>query len=410
MSPELKGYLLVSSIKIVTVFAALLVGVLIIVWVERRGSAFIQGRLGPNRVGPLGLMQNVADGLKNFIKEELVPPQGERALFLLAPLLSFSASLILCAVIPFGAPLPPFDITLPLLGRIVHAGPVKLMIADLPVGFLYILAVSSVAVYGIVLAGWSSNSKYALLGGLRASAQMISYELAVGLSLVAVLLVTGNVSLVEIVGFQQRTTWLVFGALLAFLMFHVAAFAETNRLPFDLPEAESELVAGYHAEYSAMKFAIFYLAEYVALLTMSGLLATLFFGGWDIPFTTWDERVAPAWSLEAMLRSGLTLAAFTVKAAVFAWTYVWVRWTLPRFRYDQLMYLGWKVLVPAALGYIVVMATAILVLERAGVPQNAWYGLALFLVNLPFTALVVFWLDRRRVLGGTRRRHVGAEA
>jgi NADH-quinone oxidoreductase subunit H len=409
MSPELKGYLLVSSIKIVAVFAALMVGVLIIVWVERRGSAFIQGRLGPNRVGPWGLFQNLADGLKNFIKEELVPPQGERSLFLLAPLLSFTASLILCAVIPFAAPLPPFDFTLPLLGRFVHAEPVKLMIADLPIGFLYILAVSSVAVYGIVLAGWSSNSKYSLLGGLRASAQMVSYELALGLSLVVVLLLTGSVSLSEIVGFQQRTTWLVLGALLAFIMFHVAAFAETNRLPFDLPEAESELVAGYHAEYSAMKFAIFYLAEYVALLTMSGLIATLFFGGWDIPFTTWDERVAPAWSWEAVLRSGLTLAAFTVKAAVFAWTYVWVRWTLPRFRYDQLMSLGWKVLVPVALGYIVVMATAILVLERAGVPQNAWYGLALFLVNLPLAALLVFRLDRHRVLGGTRRRHVGAE-
>jgi NADH-quinone oxidoreductase subunit H len=346
MSPELKGYLLVSSVKIVTVFAALMVGVLIIVWVERRGSAFIQGRLGPNRVGPWGLFQNLADGLKNFIKEELVPPQGERPLFLLAPVVAFTASLILCAVIPFGAPLPPFDITLPLLGRVVHAGPVQLVIADLPVGFLYILAVSSVAVYGVVLAGWSSNSKYALLGGL----------------------------------------------------------------PFDLPEAESELVAGYHAEYSAMKFAIFYLAEYVALLTMSGLIATLFFGGWDVPFTTWDERLAPAWSLEALLRTALTVGAFTLKASVFAWIYVWVRWTLPRFRYDQLMYLGWKVLVPTALAYIVVMAGSVLVLERAGMTQNAWYGLALFLVNLPLVAVLVFWLDRRRVVGGTRRRHVGAEA
>jgi NADH-quinone oxidoreductase subunit H len=410
MSPELKGYLLVSSTKILAVFAALMVGVLIIVWVERRGSAFIQGRLGPNRVGWWGLMQNVADGLKNFIKEELVPPQGERSLFLLAPLLAFTASLILCAVIPFAAPLPPFDVTLPLIGRVVHEGPIKVVIADLPVGFLYILAISSVAVYGIVLAGWSSNSKYALLGGLRASAQMISYELALGMSLVVVLLLAGNVSLGEIVAFQQRTTWLVLAALLAFIMFHVAAFAETNRLPFDLPEAESELVAGYHAEYSAMKFAIFYLAEYVALLTMSGLLATLFFGGWDIPFTTWDEQVAPAWGVEALLRTTLTLGAFLVKAAAFAWVYVWVRWTLPRFRYDQLMYLGWKVLLPTALAYIVVMATAILVLERAGVPQNAWYGLALFGVNLPLVAVLALWLDRRRVLSGTRRRRLGAEA
>jgi NADH-quinone oxidoreductase subunit H len=410
MSPELKGYLLVSSLKIVAVFAALMVGVLIIVWVERRGSAFIQGRLGPNRVGPLGLLQNVADGLKNFIKEELVPPRGEKALFLLAPLISFTASLILCAVVPFAAPLPPFDVTLPLVGRVVHEGPVKMVVADLPVGFLYILAVSSVAVYGIVLAGWSSNSKYALLGGLRASAQMISYELALGLSLVAVLLLAGNLVLADIIAFQQRTTWLALAALPAFLMFHVAAFAETNRLPFDLPEAESELVAGYHAEYSAMKFAIFYLAEYVALLTMSGLIAIVFFGGWDIPFTAWDERIATAWSFEAVLRFVLTLGAFTVKASFFAWVYVWVRWTLPRFRYDQLMYLGWKVLLPAALAYIVVVASAVLVLERAGVPQNTWYGLALFLINLPLVAAMFFWLDRRRVLSGTRRRRVIAES
>jgi NADH-quinone oxidoreductase subunit H len=267
-----------------------------------------------------------------------------------------------------------------------------------------------VGVYGIVLAGWSSNSKYALLGGLRASAQMVSYELALGLCLVVVLLLAGNVPLTDIIEFQQRTVWLALAALPAFLMFHVAAFAETNRLPFDLPEAESELVAGYHAEYSAMKFAIFYLAEYAALLTMSGLIAVLFFGGWDIPFTSWDQRVATTWSGEAVLRFLLTLGAFTLKAAFFAWVYVWVRWTLPRFRYDQLMYLGWKVLVPAALGYIVIVATAVLVLERAGVPQNAWYGLALFALNLPLVAGLVLWLDRRRVLAGTRRRRVEAEA
>jgi NADH-quinone oxidoreductase subunit H len=410
MSPELKGYLIVASLKIVGVFVALMVGVLLIVWVERRGAAFIQMRLGPNRVGPWGLIQNVADGLKNFIKEEVVPPQGERTLFMLAPLLSFTASLILCAVIPFAAPLPPFDVNLWLIGRVVHEGPVTMVIADLPVGFLYILAVSSVAVYGIVLAGWSSNSKYALLGGMRASAQMISYELALGLSLVVVLLLAGNVSLNDIVAFQQRNTWLVLAALLGFLVFHVAAFAETNRLPFDLPEAETELVAGYHAEYSAMKFAIFYLAEYVALLTMSALIATLFFGGWDIPFTGWDERVAAAWSGEALLRTGLTLGAFTVKAAFFAWVFVWVRWTVPRFRYDQLMYLGWKVLLPAALVYIVVMATAVLLLERAGVAQGPRYGLTLFLVNLPLVAFLLMLLDRRRVLRGTRRRRIGAEA
>ena len=353
MSPELKGYLLVTSVKILSVFIALMVGVLIIVWVERRGSAFIQGRLGPNRVGPLGLMQNVADGLKNFIKEELVPPQGDRALFLLAPLLSFTASLILCAVIPFAAPLPPFDITLPLLGRFVHAGPVKLMIADLPVGFLYILAVSSVAVYGIVLAGWSSNSKYALLGGLRASAQMISYELALGLSLVVVLLLTGNVSLGEIVGFQQRTTWLVFGALLAFLMFHVAAFAETNRLPFDLPEAETELVAGYHTEYSGMRFSMFYMAEYANMITASALATTLYLGGYHVPGLA-------ALGLPETAAAMVQVLAFCLKVALFLFVFVWVRWTLPRFRYDQLMNLGWKGLLPIALAHILWVAFLVL--------------------------------------------------
>jgi NADH-quinone oxidoreductase subunit H len=418
MSPELKGYLIVSSFKILSVFTTLMVGVLIVVWVERRGSAFIQGRLGPNRVGPLGLFQNLADGLKNFIKEELVPPQGEKALFILAPLLSFTASLILCAVVPFAAPLPPFRGDLPWwtiigllpIGEVAWDEPIKMVIADLPVGFLYILAISSVAVYGIVLAGWSSNSKYSLLGGLRATAQMISYELALGLSLVAVLLLAGNVSLLEIIGFQQRTTWFVLAALPAFITFLIAAFAETNRLPFDLPEAESELVAGYHAENSSMKFAIFYLAEYVALITMSALIAVLFFGGWDIPFTTWDEQVPTAWSVEAVLRNVLTLGAFTIKASFFAWVYVWVRWTLPRFRYDQLMYLGWKVMLPSALGYIVVLATAILLLERAGVAHTTRYGLVLFLVNIPLVAAGALWLDRRRVLSGTRRRRVVAEA
>jgi len=409
VSPELKGLLLVATLKVVGQFVALLVGVILVVWVERRGSALLQDRLGPNRVGPLGLLQNIADGLKNFIKEEVMPDGADKVLFQIAPLLSFIPAFLMFAVIPYAAPLPPFDITLPVLGRFVHEGPVAMVVADLPVGFLFILAFSSVAVYGITLAGWAANSKYALLGGLRASAQMISYELAIGLSLVVVLLIAGNVPLGEVVAFQQQTAWFVFAATIAYVTFHIGAFAETNRLPFDLPEAEAELVAGYHAEYSAMKYAIYPLSEYAALITMSAFIATLFFGGWDIPFTRWDEQVATTWSLGAVLRVALTNLVFLLKTFFFIWVFVWVRWTLPRFRYDQLMFLGWKVLLPLSLVYIVIMAAAVLVLEELGVPHDTRYGLALFLVNLPLVVGLVWGLDRRRVLAGTVRR-VRAEA
>ena len=404
MSPELKGLLLVASLKVLGLFVALMVGVIMVVWVERRGSALLQDRLGPNRVGPLGLLQNIADGLKNFIKEEVVPDGADKVLFQLAPLLSFIPAFLMFAVIPYAAPLPPFDFTLPLIGRFVHEAPVAMVVADLPVGFLFILAFSSLAVYGITLAGWAANSKYALLGGLRASAQMISYELAIGLSLIVVLLIAGNVPLGEVVAFQQQTTWFVFAATIAYMVFHVGAFAETNRLPFDLPEAEAELVAGYHAEYSAMKYAIYPLSEYAALITMSAFITTLFFGGWDIPFTRWDEQVASTWSVGAVLRVALTNLVFLLKTFFFIWVFVWVRWTLPRFRYDQLMFLGWKVLLPLSLVYIVIMATAVLVLESAGVPHDTRYGLALFLVNIPLVAGLVWGLDRRRVLAGTARR------
>jgi NADH-quinone oxidoreductase subunit H len=404
VSPELKGLLLVGTLKVVGLFVALMVGVILIVWVERRGAAMLQDRLGPNRIGPFGLLQNIADGLKNFFKEEVMPAGADRVLFQLAPLLSFVPAFLMFAVIPYAAPLPGFDVTLPLLGRVVYEGPLTMVVADLPIGFLFIIAFSSLAVYGITLAGWSANSKYALLGGLRASAQMVSYEIAIGLSLIVVLLIAGNVPLGEIVAFQQQAGWFVFLATVAYLMFHVSAFAETNRLPFDLPEAEAELVAGYHAEYSAMKYAIYPLSEYAALITMSAFITTLFFGGWDIPFTTWDERVATAWSLEAVLRFALTNAVFLVKTLFFIWVFVWVRWTLPRFRYDQLMFLGWKVLLPVGLAYIVIIATTILLLENAGVPHDLRYGLVLFLVNVPLVVLLLWGLDRRRVLKGTLRR------
>src|SRR5262249_32232078 len=327
-------------------------GVALLTLAERKISAWMQDRYGPNRVGK-GWLQPAADGLKNIMKEETYPRDAYTPLFILAPALSFVPALLTFAVIPFGAP---WD---------SPWGRLDMAIAPMPIGFLYILAIASLGVYGIVLAGWSSNNKYALLGGLRSSAQMVSYEIAMGMATIPVLLLSGNVSLSAIV--EQQTTgawplgWNVFLCTMAFFIFLVSAFAETNRLPFDLPEAESELIAGYHSEYSAMKFSMFFIAEYANMVTASALLATLFFGGWDIPFTTWDN-VAPHTGLKTIL----TALFFFAKILFFVFLYMWIRWTLPRFRYDQLMSLGWKFLLPLALIYIVAMASTIVALNYKG--------------------------------------------
>ena len=379
-------FIVVSAIKVFVVFNLILVGVALLTLAERRICAWMQDRLGPNRVGPQGLLQPAADGLKNFLKEETSPALADRGLFTLAPMISFVPALLTFAVIPFASPLP------------TRWGPVPMVVADLPVGFLYILAISSLGVYGIVLAGWSSNNKYALLGGLRASAQMISYEIAMGMSTVAVLLLAGNVTLTDIVAKQSQSlfTWNVFPLSLAFFVFIVAAFAETNRLPFDLPEAEGELIAGYHTEYSAMKFSMFYIAEYSNMVTASALMTTLFFGGWDIPFTTWDNT--PPWS---PLKTLLTLGVFSFKVLVFLFLYIWVRWTLPRFRYDQLMALGWKVMLPLALGYLTVIATAIWILHGLlGWNYDRQFGLALFGLNVLLALPLLFLLDRGHLVAG----------
>ena len=378
-------FLVASAVKVVLVFNLLMVGVALLTLAERRICAWMQDRLGPNRVGPQGLFQPAADGLKNFLKEETYPALADKTLFTLAPLISFVPALLTFAVIPFAAPLP------------TPWGVVPMVVADLPVGFLYILAISSLGVYGIVLAGWSSNNKYALLGGLRASAQMISYEIALGMSTVAVLLLAGNVTLSQVIAQQQQGAWFVISLTLAFLIFMISAFAETNRLPFDLPEAEAELVAGYHTEYSAMKFAMFYIAEYSNMVTASALMATLFFGGWDIPFTHWDDAGAPTvWKTLA------TLAAFLAKTGFFLFTYIWIRWTLPRFRYDQLMALGWKLLLPLTLGYLAVVATAIWYLhERLGWTYGTPMALALGGVNLVLLVMLLWWLDRGRLVSGS---------
>ena len=381
-------FFLITSIgKILVVFTVIMVGVALLTLAERRICAWMQDRLGPNRVGFEGLLQPAADGLKNLLKEETLPAQADRTLFMVAPALAFVPALLTSAVVPFGSPLS------------TRWGDVPLVVADLPVGFLYILAISSLGVYGIVLAGWSSNNKYSLLGGLRASAQMISYEIALGLSTVAVLLLVGNVTLSAVVARQQQSvlTWNVFPLALAYFIFTVAAFAETNRLPFDLPEAEAELIAGYHTEYSAMKFSMFYIAEYANMVTASALMATLFFGGWDIPFTHWDD--APPWTVWKTLA---TILMFCLKVACFLFLYIWVRWTLPRFRYDQLMALGWKVMLPFALAYLAALATAIWVLHvRLGWAYDARFALALFGMNIAIGLPIVFVLDRGRLVAGS---------
>jgi len=378
-------FILSSAIKVFVVFNLIMVGVALLTLLERRVCAWMQDRLGPNRVGPQGIFQPAADGLKNFLKEETSPAMADKALFTLAPIVSFVPALLTFAVIPFASPLP------------TRWGVVPMVVADLPVGFLYILAISSLGVYGIVLAGWSSNNKYALLGGLRASAQMISYEIALGMSTVAVLLLAGNVTLSQVIAQQQQSLWFVLPLTIAFLIFFISALAETNRLPFDLPEAEGELIAGYHTEYSAMKFSMFYIAEYSNMVTASALMATLFFGGWDIPFTTWDSAGEPT-----VLKTIVTLLAFGAKTFFFIFTYIWVRWTLPRFRYDQLMALGWKVLLPLALLYIAVLAVAIwFVRVQIGWAYGPGMALVLFGLNVALLVPLVWWLDRGRLVSGS---------
>jgi NADH-quinone oxidoreductase subunit H len=379
-------FLIASAIKVFIVFNLIMVGVALLTLLERRVCAWMQDRLGPNRVGPQGLLQPAADGLKNFLKEETSPAMADKTLFTLAPIVSFVPALLTFGVIPFASPLP------------TKWGVVPMVVADLPVGFLYILAISSLGVYGIVLAGWASNNKYALLGGLRASAQMISYEIALGMSTVAVLLLAGNVTLSQVIAQQQYAhAWFIVPLTLAFVIFFVSALAETNRLPFDLPEAEGELIAGYHTEYSSMKFSMFYIAEYSNMVTASALMATLFFGGWDIPFTSWDSTGDPT-----LLKTLLTLAFFGLKTFAFLFTFIWVRWTLPRFRYDQLMALGWKVLLPLTLFYITILAVAIWFfrtqLEWNYGPGMAW---ALGGINLILLGALVTWLDRGRIVSGS---------
>jgi len=323
--------LAVTAAKLLLIAVGLLTAIPVMVWVERRGAAFIQDRLGPNRVGPLGLVQPIVDAVKLFFKEDITPAGVSKGLYFLAPMVAIFVALVTFIVIPFGAGTDVTVFGVPLSGVMVAPG--------LGVGVLYLLALGSLSVYGIVLAGWSSNNKYSLLGALRSSAQLISYELAMTVSVMGVILAAGSLRLDAVVAYQSQHLWNAIPQLVGFLVFVVAAFAETNRLPFDLPEAETELVAGYHVEYSSMKFAAFFMSEYVNMVTISALMVTLYLGGWTFP----GHRALSGWPLLL-----LSVLSMLVKVLLVLFTFVWVRWSLPRFRYDQLMRLGWKVLLPLA--------------------------------------------------------------
>ncbi len=395
--------LLVSLVKIAVLLFLLLTSLAYLVWFERKVAAHIQGRWGPYRVGPHGLMQPLADGLKFLFKEDTTPASADRFVYFLAPFLSLSLAISTIALIPFGPG------TFRIFGQTT-----SLVVANVNIGLLAIFAITSIGVYGVALAGWSSNNKYSLLGGLRSAAQMISYELSLTMSVAGVLLLAGTFNLGEIIRAQSGTTWGFLPRwnllsptapqILGFFCYFVAAVAETNRLPFDLAEAESELVAGFHTEYSSFKFAMFFMAEYASMITVSCLAAILFFGGWLSPFPQtpafgWTRylpaallaimgiglvinglRYSTRWGRVSLPILGILLCALAVVAAwpgaidfvqgpawfllkilVILFVYVWVRWTLPRFRYDQLMGIGWKFLLPVAMANVVLTSLAVVI-------------------------------------------------
>lgn len=327
-----------SAIKAVVIFGFLVVSTLIMIWAERRVVARMQMRIGPNRRGPFGLLQGLADGIKLALKEDIIPQAADKAVFILAPIISATMCFLAFAVIPFG----------PVVSIFGHHTPLQL--TDFSVSVLYVLAIASIGVYGLVLAGWSSGSTYPLLGGLRSSAQVISYEIAMGLSFVAVFLYAGSMSTSDIVAAQDQF-WFSIILLPSFLIYLVSMVGETNRAPFDLPEAEGELVGGFHTEYSSLKFALFFLAEYINMFTVAALATTLFLGGWQAPW----PLGGPVW--EGANDGWWPVLWFVGKLWVFMFVFIWLRGTLPRLRYDQFMKLGWKVLIPLSLVWIAVVAT-----------------------------------------------------
>lgn len=344
---------MVLSIELIATLVKILVVVVIalqippiMLWVERRGPALMQRRIGPNRVGifgwrAFGFVQSAADALKLIFKEEVVPEGGNKIYFHLAPVLFMVPAVVTIGAIPLGHPMRIGDSIIPL------------SVIDVDVGFLFILAVSSLAVYGVTIAGWCSNNKYSLMGSLRSCAQMISYEIPLGMSLIPPILVYGTMDLNQI-SLAQDKVWGVFLTPVSFILFLICMFAETNRAPFDLAEGESELIAGYHTEFTTLKFAAFFFAEYVAMFTLSCMAAILFFGGWQIPFVSYELLESLTGS--SIIASLIGVVVLLLKASFFMWVYVWVRWTLPRFRYDHLMKLGWKFMMPIGLANIVITA------------------------------------------------------
>ena len=336
LSPD-QQFVLFSAIKVVGAFCVVMPFVAYAVLAERKISAFIQDRHGPNRVGWFGVLQPVADGVKAFLKEDFTPGHVRKAYFWLAPMIVMIPSLLVLAVIPFGSKI----------------GGQKMVIADLNVGILYTFGIVSLGVYGIVLAGYAANSKYPFLGGIRSSAQMISYEIAMGMSVVPVFLWVGNLNLSQVIDYQAKNGWMIWHAPVSFVIFLIASFAETNRLPFDLPESEQELVAGYNTEYSSMKFALFFMGEYANMIAVSAMMVTLFLGGWTLPFAGLNQAAGEGQILLGVLH----IAIFLAKVVALMGMFIWVRWMWPRFRYDQLMNLGWRVFIPLALANI--LATAV---------------------------------------------------
>ncbi len=337
-------FLIVSIIKIILILAFIIAGVILYVWFERRVWGFIQTRLGPNRVGPFGLLQLIADTIKLLIKEDIIPYRADKFVFNIAPIIVIVPVIVVFGLIPFGE------------GVKIVGIDFKLYLANTNVALLFIIAFSSLAVFGIILGGWASNSKYPLLGSLRSASQMISYEVALGFSIVPLLFFSKSLSLVDIVNSQKEMGfWFVFIQPIAFFIFFVAGVAETNRTPFDLPEAESELVGGFHTEYSGIKFALFFLAEYAHILLVSALVTILFFGGWLRPFSSvkflsfLDVIPAPLW--------------FLLKFCFFLFVFTWIRGTFPRYRYDQLLELSWKGLIPLSLANLIVTSFVILILR-----------------------------------------------
>ena len=362
-------------VKVLGLFLGVVLLVLLTIWGERRVVARMNMRLGPNRVGPFGVLQGLMDGIKLALKEEIIPTAADKAVFFVAPIISVVPAFLALAVIPFGPEVSIFGTRTPL------------QLTDFPVAVLYVLAVASIGIYGIVFAGWSSGSTYPLLGSLRSSAQMISYEIAMGLSFVAVFLYAGSMSTSQIVAAQQPI-WYALILLPSFIIYVTSMVGEVNRAPFDLPEAESELVAGFHTEYSSLKFALFFLAEYINMVTVSALATTLFLGGWQAP-----------WPISAINdgmfnQSWWGLLWFLSKVAMFLFMFIWLRGTLPRFRYDQFMKFGWKVLIPAALAWIIVVASFRAL--RDELPANALTISAIVIGTLIVVFAASFLVENRR--------------